>query len=282
MSFIGYCEIARVRVRWGVKMTGQVRERAYAIWEQDGRRHGNDWAHWFQAEAELMCEELWAGVGRKISNARSSLGEMGHSLQHDRRAEARASAASVPVGMPTGWEESFYAALDAFLMTARSVPEVINCCFGEDRSPQMRNWFSALPPAEKARRQTFSTSFRSDFQGFRALDLSNERDVTVHRRGYPDVVITKTGKWGEYTATPISRLPMVESEPPIVRDTDALKWAATLTPEPIRVTPTNFTIGGKPLFDQCQLYLDAAEKLVVKARAIAAAVHGTEPITPPP
>jgi hypothetical protein len=132
-----------VRGRGDVKMTenrctSQVRERAYAIWEQDGRRHGNDWAHWFQAEAELlMYEKLWAGVGRKISNARSSLGEMGRSLQHDRRAEARASAASVPVGMPTGWEESFYTALDAFLMTARSVPEVINCCFGEDRSPQM-------------------------------------------------------------------------------------------------------------------------------------------------
>jgi hypothetical protein len=32
----------------------EVRERAYAIWEQDGRRHGNDWAHWFQAEAEVL------------------------------------------------------------------------------------------------------------------------------------------------------------------------------------------------------------------------------------
>jgi hypothetical protein len=29
-----------------------IRERAYAIWEQEGRIHGNDWAHWFRAEAE--------------------------------------------------------------------------------------------------------------------------------------------------------------------------------------------------------------------------------------
>jgi hypothetical protein len=29
----------------------RVRERAYGIWEQEGRPHGNDWAHWFQAEA---------------------------------------------------------------------------------------------------------------------------------------------------------------------------------------------------------------------------------------
>jgi Protein of unknown function (DUF2934) len=272
------------------RCTSQVRQRAYAIWEQDGRRHGNDWAHWFQSEAELRAElarnrvyeELWAGVGRRISNARSSLAEMVHSLQNDPRAEARAIAAGVPVGMPTGWEESFYAALDAFVTTARSVPEVINCCFGHDRSAQMRDWFSGRPPAEKARRQTFSTNFRDDFEGFRTLDLSNERDVTVHRRGYPDVVITITGRWGEYTGTPISRLPMVESEPPIVRDTDALKWAATQPPNPIRVTPNDFTIRGKPLFDECRLYFEAAENLVVKGRAIAAAVHGTDPITPPP
>jgi hypothetical protein len=101
-------------------------------------------------------------------------------------------------------------------------------------SSQMRSWFSTLSPPEKARRQIFSSNFRSDFQNFGALDLSNERDVTVHRLGCPDVVIFKTGKWGEYTGTPIIRLPMAESEQPIVRDSNALKWAATLPPGPIR------------------------------------------------
>jgi hypothetical protein len=48
---------------------------------------------------------------------------------------------------------------------------------------------------------------------------------------------------------------MVESAPPIVRDTDALKWAATQPPDPIRVTPNDFTIRGKRLFDECRLYL---------------------------
>jgi hypothetical protein len=138
--------------------------------------------------------DLWAGVERKISNARFFLGEMGQSLQHDHRAEARAIAAGLSVYMPMRWEESFYARLDAFLVMARSVPEVINCCFGENRSPQMRNWLSALSPDEKARRQTFSSNFRSDFDSFRALDLSNARDITVHRQGYPDVAITITGK----------------------------------------------------------------------------------------
>jgi hypothetical protein len=267
----------------------RVRERAYAIWEAEGRPHGNDLAHWFQAEAELRAtaerkrvhEELWAGVGLKISSARSFLGEMRRSLQYDHRAEGRAIAAGVPVGMPTGWEESFNKALDGFLTTASSVPEVINCCFGHDHSPRMRSWFSGLLSSEKARRQTFSAQFKGDFDNFRAFDLSNERNITVHRQGYADVVITVTGKWGVYTGTPINRVPTAESEPPVVRDTDALKWAATLPPSLLRVTPKDFTINGKPLFEECQLYLDEAEKLVVKAQAISEAVHGTAPITPP-
>jgi hypothetical protein len=31
----------------------EIRERAYAIWEQEGHQHGKDLAHWFRAEAEI-------------------------------------------------------------------------------------------------------------------------------------------------------------------------------------------------------------------------------------
>lgn len=31
----------------------QVRDRAYQLWEAEGRPHGRDQAHWFQAEREL-------------------------------------------------------------------------------------------------------------------------------------------------------------------------------------------------------------------------------------
>jgi hypothetical protein len=31
----------------------RVRERAYAIWEAEGRQHGNDLSHWFRAEVEI-------------------------------------------------------------------------------------------------------------------------------------------------------------------------------------------------------------------------------------
>ena len=35
-----------------------IHNRAYSIWDQDGRRHGNDWAHWFQAEAEIDSTQV--------------------------------------------------------------------------------------------------------------------------------------------------------------------------------------------------------------------------------
>ena len=33
----------------------QIAERAYALWEQEGRPHGCDLDHWLRAEAEIMA-----------------------------------------------------------------------------------------------------------------------------------------------------------------------------------------------------------------------------------
>ena len=35
-----------------------IRERAYAIWEQDGRPEGRSLAHWSQAEVEIGTEQV--------------------------------------------------------------------------------------------------------------------------------------------------------------------------------------------------------------------------------
>ena len=35
-----------------------IRERAYTIWEQDGRPEGRSLAHWSQAEAEIGTERV--------------------------------------------------------------------------------------------------------------------------------------------------------------------------------------------------------------------------------
>ena len=33
-----------------------IRERAYLIWEREGRPHGRDFEHWVRAEVELIAE----------------------------------------------------------------------------------------------------------------------------------------------------------------------------------------------------------------------------------
>ena len=35
-----------------------IRERAYAIWEQDGRPEGRSLAHWSQAEVEIGTDQV--------------------------------------------------------------------------------------------------------------------------------------------------------------------------------------------------------------------------------
>jgi hypothetical protein len=41
----------------------RVRERAYALWEREGRPEGRAEEHWFRAEAELRAEEADPSAG---------------------------------------------------------------------------------------------------------------------------------------------------------------------------------------------------------------------------
>ena len=43
-----------------------IRERAYALWEQDGRPEGRSLAHWSQAEAEIGTEQSAVAPNRAI------------------------------------------------------------------------------------------------------------------------------------------------------------------------------------------------------------------------
>ena len=52
----------------GTDREGRVRERAYAVWEREGRPEGGAERHWAQAEEELRAEgarlaEEEAGIG---------------------------------------------------------------------------------------------------------------------------------------------------------------------------------------------------------------------------
>ena len=49
-------ETQEVAVEANLSLNGEeeISKRAYAVWEQRNREHGNDWADWFQAEGELL------------------------------------------------------------------------------------------------------------------------------------------------------------------------------------------------------------------------------------
>ena len=42
-----------------------IRERAYAIWEQDGRPEGRSLDHWSRAEAEISIEQTPAAMAKR-------------------------------------------------------------------------------------------------------------------------------------------------------------------------------------------------------------------------
>jgi hypothetical protein len=233
-----------------------------------------------------MHEDLWANVHRKIEEARRAYDQMGTSLRppkgHQRIEAAGAMAEH-------DWQKSFCPAVGDFLTKVRSVPWIIDACFGKDVGhPRMKEWFASLADDEQLRRKNFSTEFADDQKAFRAYYLTNERDVTVHRLGFPDVKVEVLGPFGQmHTATPTTPIPKVESRPlePNIGDDPALQWAATQPPRPVRTPlPDQFTVGPerKPLFAECRAYLELAEKLAEKARGISARVHGTNHLSTPP
>ena len=44
----------------------RIRERAYAIWEREGRPEGREHEHWLRAEAEIAAEDEVAEQERRL------------------------------------------------------------------------------------------------------------------------------------------------------------------------------------------------------------------------
>src|SRR5579872_1751560 len=128
-----------------------------------------------------MHEELWQGVHLKVQHADFFLKQMGQALQPPERTHQNVMLQSTGVIIDTAWQRAFYAYFDAFLAMTRSVAEVINACFGHDRSPAMKAWFDALDAGERTRRDAFSAAFKAGHEAFQKLALSNARNVSMHR-----------------------------------------------------------------------------------------------------
>jgi hypothetical protein len=226
-----------------------------------------------------MHEDLWAGVELKLQYAEFHLQQMSRSLQPPERTHMNVALEASGAIIGTDWQRSLYAHFDAFLSATRSVPWIIQCCFGEDRANRaMNEWLDERSPDEKARRREFQKQFKKDRDGFDGLLLSKARDISVHRTGFAPVTGKIKGFFGVvYDSNPVKSVPMSET-----RQIDDPNLAFLARPVPIRPLWSDFYIDGQPLFAACRDYLDGARTVMTEARKIFDQVHGSNSLSSPP
>ena len=160
-----------------------------------------------------MCgatpETLWAGPDLKSVYAFFHFSKMQRALEPERDGNYAAQEAMGTI-VDSGWQRSFGPYFDAFLSAARSIPDIIECCFGTDK--QMSWWIKTLPPDEQHRRNRFSKEFSDTRQAFALLPLSNARRTSVHRRGYAPYEFKIAGRFGlTYAGSPTKSVPLSET-----------------------------------------------------------------------
>ncbi len=191
------------------------------------------------------------------------------------------------------WQEPFNAELNAFLSTARSVPELIQYRFGYDRPNKNRNaWLLALDQKEQARRTQFQQQFEAKFKLFRQLPLTEERHISEHRDGVAHWEVRVGDLWGrEYVGGPKQRIPDAISAPTYPDDDPAVAFVAANSISPPIPRRTDFwwaipqpggTITRLPLFPECRKFLAEAEALVAHGRALFQNIHSGHQLTVPP
>jgi hypothetical protein len=224
-----------------------------------------------------MDEKLWAGVELKLQNAEFHFDMMGRSIQPPEQTAINVALQASGAIIGTGWHRSF-AYFDAFLSTARSVPEIIQCCFGVDCGhPEMREWFKTRPADERDRRHEFKKEFKPHYDGFRALPLSTARNMSEHR-GVAPVTVKISGRFGvTYIGNATEPIPLSET-----RQIDDPNLPFLAKAHPIQPKWQDFEIEGQPLFPACRDYLNHARAHADEARRIALQVHGTKSVSFPP
>jgi hypothetical protein len=136
-----------------------------------------------------MHEELWAGVELTIDNARFQFEGMNRALELPEPTAYNAALESSGAIVGGNWYRPFYAHLDAFLSAARSIPDIVQSCFGiNDGNRKMKDWLAAMDQDERDRREKFRMQFQADYDAFRGLPLGTARHISEHRTGFPPVV----------------------------------------------------------------------------------------------
>jgi hypothetical protein len=240
-------------------------------------------------ETNQMSEVLWAGVEFKLAEARFFLEKMGEILAPLRHSTPYSHPARGSYRM-TQWQPAFFYYLDAYLGAARSIPDVIQKCFGwDDRSKN--DWPEPPDLEERTRRQAFQAEFTSLYTAFHRRSLSRVRTGSLHWLGIP-AVRTKAGVFGgqEYTGGPLERIPDAapralppEPDPPL-----AVLASPSLPVEPCWQEFTfedrrdDGTTEYRPLFEECKAHVQAAQDLVDTAKALCKRTHAAGKLTPPP
>ncbi len=132
---------------------------------------------------EPTHHDLWAGIDLKLDNAKFHLEGMAKALQPPERSPFYAAMEAQGKIINGGnWHRALYAHLDAFLSAARSVPEIIRCCFGVDVHPKLRAWFDALPAMR-----------RSDARSSEGDTNSTTITFTICHLATPDTLVSTEG-----------------------------------------------------------------------------------------
>ena len=224
-----------------------------------------------------MHEELWSGPQLKLEYALFHLTRIQRALQRpEMTGDCAANITSNGI-VDTGWQPSLYPHFDAFLAAARSIPEIIQCCFGTDRDYRLLRWFQQLPAEEQARRRAFRHQF-TGYKTFRDLPLSRTRQTSLHRRGHADAMLIISGRFGvTYIGGPAKPIPGCETV-----DTDNPQPPLMTKASAIMPHYQDFQIDRRPLVTECHEYLWQAQKLIDDARALAEEVHGRSMLSAPP
>jgi hypothetical protein len=225
-------------------------------------------------------QDLWAGIAHKLDNAKFHYEGMTYAL---RPPKPRPQNLLLMTTVPTFDDSSvrhraFYAHFDAFLSATHSIPEIIRCCFGVDEGHRiMKAWFKDRAAAEQERRRRFNARFKPVYDAFKEMTLGCARHISEHRTGFAPVIVTINRRFGvTYIGDPLTPLP--NTAPPTSQSTYGGM------PPPILLGPSwaDFVINGEPLFDACRSYVDHAEALIERARALVAEVHGDGELSRPP
>lgn len=234
-----------------------------------------------------MHDDLWQGVDFKLAEAEFFLDRMGTVLIPPRASDPTWHPAYSSNG--ARWQPDFYFYLDAFIAAARSIPDVVQKCFGWDPHSKS-DWPEALDDDEKLRRDAFQAEFGKHYLAFHRQALSRVRVGTFHWRGMP-CVQAKAKSFGgeEYAGSPARQIPAAAPRrfPP---GTDPAFIAIFSDPLPVEPSWQDFTLEmprddgtteSSPLFSACKAYLESARQLVNESRELCGRIHGASTLTPP-